>query len=180
MTTSTFLTLDLVEEISKESAGNGRYLNPSKIEGEKRVRFLGGGITGFFSWTVEKKPIRWESRPEQLPANLAPDQSGKISVRRFLAGLIYDYEAADFKILEITQRTLMDQLFKYMKDEDYGDPNYYDIKISRTGEGIKTEYSLVAAPPKPLAKDITASSEKVVCNLAALFDGEDPWAEPSA
>lgn len=178
--TTTFLSLDLVEEISKESQGNGRYVNPSKIEGEKRLRFVGAGITGFGAWTVDKRPVRWESRPEKLPADLAPDHSGKISVKRFLAGLVFDYEAQDFKILEITQRTLMDQLFKYMKDEDYGDPSGYDIKISRTGEGIKTEYGLVAAPPKPLAKDITASLESVNCNLAALFDGEDPWAEPSA
>ena len=78
--TTTFLSLDLVEEISKESQGNGRYVNPSKIEGEKRLRFVGAGITGFGAWTVDKRPVRWESRPEKLPADLAPDHSGKISV----------------------------------------------------------------------------------------------------
>ena len=66
--------------------------------------------------------MRWEVKPEALPSNLAPDMSGKVTLRRFIAGLVYDYEAQDFKILEITQRTLMDQLFKFIKDEDYGDP----------------------------------------------------------
>jgi hypothetical protein len=178
--TTAFLSLDAIEEISKESSGNGRYLNPSKLQGEKRLRFVGSGITGFSSWTVDKKPIRWESRPAELPANLAPDMNGKVSVKRFIAGLVYDYEAADFKILEITQKTLMDQLFKFVKDDDYGDPTNYDIKISKTGEGKETEYSLVAAPPKPLAKDIATAHEAVVCNLNALYDGDDPFAEPTA
>lgn len=178
--TATFLSIDAVDEISKESSGNGRYINPSKLEGEKRVRFVGAGITGFSAWTVDKKPIRWEQLPEQLPSNIAPDMGGRVSAKRFIAGLVYDYEKQDFKILEITQRTLMDQLFKFMKDDDYGDPTGYDIKISKTGEGKSTEYSLVAAPPKPLAKDIAAALENVNCNLNALFDGEDPFADPSA
>jgi hypothetical protein len=178
--TSTFLSAGVIDEIANESSSSGRYLNPSKLTGEKRLRFFGEGITGYGAWTIDKKPIRWESKPSELPADLAPDLSGKISVKRFLAGLVYDYEAGEFKILEITQRTLMDQLFKFMKDEDYGDPTTYDIKISKTGEGKDTEYTLVAAPPKPVTKDMSESFEKVSCNLKALFDGDDPWAEASA
>ena len=74
----------------------------------------------------------------------------------------------------------MDQLFKFMKDADYGDPSGYDIKLSKTGEGIKTEYSLVAAPPKSVSKEVADAYTKVVCNLKALYDGEDPWADPTA
>lgn len=178
--TTAFLSLDTVEEISKESSGNGRYINPARIEGEKRLRFFGSGITGHSAWTTEGKPIRWEQKPAELPSNIAPDMSGRLGTKRFLAGLVYDYEAQDFKILEINQKTLMDQLFKFMKDTDYGDPTGYDIKISKTGEGIKSEYTLVAAPPKPVTKEIATAYESVNCNLNALFDGDDPWAEPSA
>lgn len=178
--TSTFLSIDLVDEITSESSGSGRYINPSKIEGEKRLRFIGAGISGFSAWTVDKKPIRWESKPSELPANLAPDKNGQVSVKRFIAGVVYDYETAGFKILEITQRTLMDQLFKFMKDGDYGDPTKYDIKISRTGEGLGTEYTLVAAPPKAVSKEIADAYAELRCNLRALFDGDDPWAEVTA
>lgn len=178
--TTAFLDLELVDEISKESSSSGRYINPSKLTGEKRLRFMGRGITGFGSWTIDKKPIRWESKPSELPSNLAPDFTGKISVKRFIAGVVYDYEDGDFKILEITQRRLMDQLFKFIKDSDYGDPSGYDIKISKSGEGKDTEYSLVAAPPKSVTKEIATAYEDLTCNLNALFDGEDPWAEPSA
>ena len=36
--TATFLSADLIDEILKESSGSGRYVNPSKIEGELRLR----------------------------------------------------------------------------------------------------------------------------------------------
>lgn len=178
--TTTFLSLDTLEEISKESSSSGRYINPARVEGEKRMRFFGPGITGHSAWTTEGKPVRWEQKPSALPADIAPDMNGRVGTKRFLAGLVYDYEAGDFKILEISQKTLMDQLFKFMKDTDYGDPTGYDIKLSKTGEGIKTEYTLVAAPPKPVSKEIQDAYEKVNCNLKALFDGDDPWAEASA
>lgn len=177
--TTAFLSTELIDEISKESSGSGRYINPAKIEGELRLRFFGAGITGFEAWTDENKPIRWETKPSELPANIR-QQEGYQTFKRFLAGVVYDYTSASFKILQITQKTLMDQLFKYMKDEDYGDPTNYDIKISRTGEGKKTEYTLVAAPPKPPTKDIQAAYDELTCNLSALYDGDDPFADPSA
>lgn len=178
--TTIWLSTETIEEISSESSSLGRYLNPSKLEGEKRLRFFGEGITGFSAWTTDKKPIRWETKPDSLPANIAPDMGGKVGTKRFLAGLVYDYEAQDFKILEITQRTLMDQLFKFIKDEDYGDPTGYDIKISKSGQGKDTEYSLLASPPKPVTKEMAAAYADVRCNIRALYDGEDPWAEPTA
>ena len=177
--TTTFLPPELVEEISKESSGSGRFINPSKIEGEIRLRLFGEGVSGFEAWTEDNKPVRWETRPEKLPANIKR-QEGYAPLKRFLAGVVYDYASETFKIIQITQKTLMDQLFKYMKDEDYGNPNDYDIKISKSGEGKKTEYTLVAAPPKPVAKAVQALYDELVCNPRALFDGEDPFAEASA
>lgn len=183
MTSSTaFLPIETVEQIAAESSSNGKYINPSKLEQGKelRVRFIAPGITGFSGWTTDKKPVRFETMPEQLPSNIAADMSGRVGLKRFIAGLVYDYSAEDFKILEISQRTLMEQLFKYIKDSDYGDPLTYDIKLSREGDGKDTKYSLVAAPPKPLDKTIAQNAASVRCDLGALFDGKDPWAEPTA
>lgn len=177
--TTAFLSLETVEAISKESSGNGRYINPAKIDGEKRLRFFGAGITGWEAWTSDNKPVRWEIKPDEFPSNIRRDD-GNVNCKRFLSGLVYDYEDSSFKILNITQRTLMDQLFRFMKDSDYGDPSGYDIKISKTGEGLKTVYTLVAAPPKPVTKEVASAYEEVTCNLNALFDGDDPWADPRA
>jgi hypothetical protein len=178
--TTPWLSVDVVEEISSEASSGSRFVNPSKIEGEKRFRFFGQGITGFSGWTTDKKLLRWELKPTELPSNLAPDKSGRVGVKRFIASVVYDYEAEEFKIIEITQRRLMEQLFKYIKDEDYGDPTLYDVKINKTGQGIDTDYSLIASPPRVPAKEVLAAYKDVYCNLRALFDSDDPWAAPQA
>lgn len=179
---ATFLPIETFEQIDSEGGGGGRFVNPSKLEQgkEHRYRFVRPGITGYGGWTTDKKPVRFESHPEALPANLAPDMQGRTELKRFIAGLVYDYATEEFKILEITQSSLMKQLYKYVKDSDYGDPLGYDIKLSREGEKKETKYSLVAAPPKPLEKGIAEAAAEVHCNLSALYDGGDPFAEPSA
>lgn len=179
---ATFLPIETFEEINSESSQGGRYINITKLDPGKqlRVRFVIPGITGYSGWTTEKKPVRFEYHPETMPSNIAPDKYGKVGLNRFIAGLVYDYEAEDFKILEITYKTLLAQLYKYVKDPDYGDPLSYDIKLTREVDNGSNKYTLVAAPPKPLDKAIAEAAAEVRCNLNALYVGGDPFAEPSA
>ena len=121
------------------------------------------GITGFESWTVDNKPVRWVTKPVTLPANIVV-QEGFAPIKRFLAGVVYCYESDSFKILQITQKTLMDQLFKYLKDEDYGNPSDYDIKISKKGSGKETEYVLIASPPKEFPASLMARYDEFYCD----------------
>ncbi len=176
-----WLAPETVEEVSKETS-SGRYVNPSKLdEGkEHRYRFFGTGITGYEVWTVDNKPVRFRDKPgdADLPGNVKFDESGNPSVKRFITGLVYDYQAEDFKILQLTQKGLMNTLFKYIQDTDYGDPCGYDIKLTRKGSGLKTEYTLAPAPPKAPAAAVVAEYDELYCNLELLFDGKDPFEKP--
>jgi hypothetical protein len=160
--------------------GSSRYLNLSKLEGERRVRFVGEGITGYSAWSTDNKPVRWEVRPTEIPENIKPDMNGSREPKKFITGLVWDYEEDEFKILEITQISLIRALAKYQADEDYGDPAEYDLKFNREKKGDKTTYTLIASPPKPLKPDIAKAYENVDCNLHALYEGKDPWATPTA
>lgn len=163
---------------------NGRYISLSKIEGVKRIRFVGQGITGIVGWTEpapgEKSgyPIRWEVEPNEYPENLQKNKkTGKPEVKDFLAGIVWDYDAQQLMILEITQKTVRSAIAKYMRDSDYGDPHGYDFKISREGEGMTTEYTTIPSPPKKVSAEITEAWEtegKKIC-LPALYEGEDPF-----
>lgn len=167
-----------VEELEKESAVEGRYLNPSKLEKETKIRFFGAGITGWQAWTTDNKPIRWEAKPEELPANLKKSDSGSVDLKHFMAGVVWDYEDKGFKILLITQKSIKDELFKYMKAPEYGpDLNSYDIKLDKAGTGLDTKYSVLPLPPKPVDKDIAKQFEELQCNLKAMYDGDDPFAD---
>ena len=66
----------------------------------------------------------------------------------------------------------------YIADGDnWGDPNGYDIKISRKGEGLQTEYALKPMPPKPPTKESADAFAEMACDLTKMFDGEDPFAD---
>jgi hypothetical protein len=178
-----WLANDVVDALVKETS-SGRYVNPSKLEENKehRFRFFGTGITGYEVWTTDNKPVRYVEKPADadLPPNVKFEENGAPSVRRFIAGLVFDYAAEEFKILQLTQKGLMNSLFKYIQDADYGDPCGYDIKIQRKGSGLKTEYTLVPSPPKEPAAAIRAQYDEMHCNLEALFEGKDPFDAPQA
>ena len=52
-----------------------------------------------------------------------------------------------------------------------------DIKISRKGEGLQTEYKLTPCPKKSATKESSDAFAELACDLSKLFDGEDPFGE---
>ena len=171
-------TLSQAADIQKEvTTGSGRYINPSKIDGEIRIRLFGEGITGYEAWNTENRPVRWESKPASLPENIRENEDGRDPLRRFVAALAWDYENNDFKIISLTQKTLISSLMALIADEDWGDPSGYDLKISRKGEGLKTEYSLKPVSKKSASKESCDAFDELSCDLTKMFDGEDPFGE---
>jgi hypothetical protein len=84
-----------------------------------------------------------------------------------------------FKIINLNKTTVLKKFLTYCKAEEYGNPTTYDIRISRTGTGMDTEYELLALPPKAVPKEIATAyaAECANWNLAAMFDGDDPFGE---
>lgn len=44
-------------------------------------------------------------------------------------------------------------IFDLVENEDWGDPEAYDIAIKRTGAGLETEYSIAPSPKKEIEKE---------------------------
>lgn len=167
----------LIDEIQAEVSTTGRYINPSKIDGEIRVRFFGEGISGYEAWNTENRPERWETKPSELPGNIRKNEDGRDPLKRFIAATVWDYDTEEFKVLSLTQKTLISALMHLMTDEDWGDPLEYDIKISKKGEGMGTEYKLTPCPKKAVATKVMGAYDDLTCNLQAMFDGDDPFAK---
>jgi hypothetical protein len=72
-------------------------------------------------------------------------ENGK--VKEFWAFVVFDFADSKVKILELTQNTIKDQIFALARDEDFGDPKTYELKITRTGKDLETKYMC-----KPLSK----------------------------
>ena len=140
-------------------------------QGENVFRTLSSTITGFLYWTKDKKPVRLKTYPETIPADM--DTSGR--VQHFWAFVVWNYKMEAIQILEITQTTIRGVIEDYNKDSDWGDPRQYDIKVTRTGENLDTEYSTIAKPKTAVTAAIKKAYKATPINLEALFEGKDPF-----
>jgi len=185
--TSAFLTDDQIEEVAKDTQGNNNFVGLSKLDEGKphRYRCLGAAITGYSTWLDvdgKSRPVRWERKPvgQDIPGNIQINKnSGKpAEIKRFVACFVWDYAKERISVLNIDQTTLLSKIHAYIADDEFGDPQGYDIKITRTKEDGFTKYSLTASPPKAVSADISAAFEALMeggADLTVLFENGDPF-----
>lgn len=139
------------------------------LQGENKIRILSKPIYGWLDW-LDKKPHRFHM--EQKPDK---PYDPKKAIKHFWALVVWDYEKECISVLEITQKTIQSVIANYSRDAEWGSPFGYDFKITRTGEGLKTEYSCIPSPHKEVAAKIKEAYAATPVNLAALYEGEDPF-----
>ena len=164
----------------KVPSGQNNYMKFS--QGENLFRILSSPILGWEWWTDETdnegKQIRKPNRvrdEEGVPLN-AVDAEGR-GVKHFWAMIVYNYQDKKVQILEITQKGIQRAIQALNRSKGWGDPTGYDISVTKTGEKMETEYSVMPVPPKPVDKEITKKFNETYINLEALFDGKDPFKE---
>jgi len=143
-------------------------------EGDNTFRILSSAITGYEYWTVENKPVRSKAYPKETP-NAKREKDGSVRVRHFWAFVVFEYRTKSIKIMEITQKTIMDAMYALILDEDWGDVKAYDIKINKTGEGLETKYAVMPKNKTELAHDVKEKYEMTPIHLEALYEGGDPF-----
>ena len=75
-----------------------------------------------------------------------------------------DPDNVEAKILEVGA-TVIRQIIGFAKDEDYGDPTQYDIKIQKEGTGRDTRYSVTASPRR---SEISTHEQELVDALPSM------------
>lgn len=141
-------------------------------EGEHRIRILSAPIIGWEDWTADKKPVRFKRNERPLkPIN------ENVPVKHFWAMIVYNVKDHRIQILHITQATIRNSIEALYRDEDWGNPVNYDIKITKTGEGKETKYTVNPIPHKPLGQSVIDLFNEHPCNLEAIFTNEDPFAK---
>ena len=147
-----------------KSASN--YLKLEK--GENKFRVLGSAITGYEYWDNNNKPIRSKTLFAETPN--ARVENGKVTIKHFWAFLVYDYSSSSTKILELTQKSVMNSIKSFVTNKKWGNPIGYDLVITREGDGMETKYNTIAEPHSEIP---TVDIPKV--NLEALYTGDDPF-----
>lgn len=132
-------------------------------------------ILGWRFWETDeegkRKPIRI---PMDKPLILGPNADAE-STRHFWAFIVWNYKTNSIQIMEITQKGIQKSITALSKDEDWGEPTEYDITITKSGQMLETEYSVMPNKPKVLTDEQKKvfSSKKI--RLEALYEGADPF-----
>ena len=144
-------------------------------DGETRIRVLSTPIIGWEDWTLDKKPVRFkfENKPIKSLNPLKP-------VKHFWAFIVFNYNEEEIQVMNITQATIRKKIEALCKDSDWGAPYHYDIKITKSGSEINTEYVVNPTPHKPIDGYIVEMFKDRPCFLEAIFENKDPFSKEYA
>jgi hypothetical protein len=157
---------DFLPEGYEQPESGGNYMKLQ--DGENKIRILSKPIVGWMDWK-DKKPYRFtmKNKPEK-PMDKNP-------IKHFWAFIVWNYNEQAVQLLEVTQQTIQTAITNLSKDEEWGAPFYYDLKITKKGKDLDTRYSVTPSPKKDLPDDIKKAALDKPCYLEALFTGADPW-----
>jgi hypothetical protein len=156
----------------------GRFMRLQ--EGVNVFRVLGSTITGWEYWSTGNKPVRLKDRPSGRPLDIRTEDDSKENVKHFWAFPVWNYTDKTVQILEVTQVQIQEGIKSLVDDQEWGDPKGYDIKITRSGTGFETKYVTQGRPHSPMDPKIAEEYTKAPVNLAALYDGGNPFASRPA
>ena len=143
-------------------------------DGENRFRILSSPILGWEDWEDKKpKRFRMNAKPEKSIDPLKP-------MKHFWAFIVWNYVQARIQILEITQASIRKRLEFLSKDQDWGSPFGYDIKITKSGQQKDTEYTVNPCPQKPVDTGVKEAFISTPIDLDELFRGGDPFVAKGA
>jgi len=161
---------DFFPETDYKVPNTSNYLKLT--EGSHKFRVLSSAVVGYEYFTTENKPVRSKEPFDDEPTDIKSDST----IKHFWAFVVYNYDAKKIQILELTQKSIMNQMKGYMDNPDWGNPKTYDFTIKRTGSSKNdTEYSVMPSPHKPIDTEIVTKYESMKIDLNALFTGADPF-----
>lgn len=152
------------------SESSGLFMK--KLEqGENRMRILNAPIPGYVWWPEGgNKPMRVK-KPGDIP-------TGVKDAKYFWFLTIA--MGNEVKFLELKQKTILSQIKALSDNKEWGEVQDYDITITRSGQDLETQYTVVPNPKKAI--DDEASKKwvdmKARYNADNLFTNGSPL-EPS-
>ena len=181
-------------------SGGGAYLSPSKIAAGSSVRFalLSDEPLEFYEVWAEgpdgkSKPFRFASEPGPDDLSLAfgdftrrmnREGTGPEPIKFALALPVYNFEAAQVQILQLSQKSIIRELDNISQMPDYDDLTANDFILGKEGAGLNTEYKVTPVPRKKGAdKDIAAAwedSRAAGFDISRLLEGADPFKPEAA
>jgi hypothetical protein len=154
-------------------------------KGDNVFRALSPAIDGWEYWTAYKdEDGKTKRKPHRvtLDSEVPTDELGfnkwgnRETPKVFWAFVVYNRAADAIQILQITTKTVREQIGKIVNNKKWGNPKEYDIVISKEGDGMETTYTVNPEPKEKLDPEIIKRYEAMKIDLNALYRNEDPFA----
>lgn len=160
----------------KQPEAVSNYLKFKK-DWDTEFRILSDSIIGWVYFNLENKPVRTKEFPDdwKLQAKVNEKSNKQDSPKHFRAFQVRDYANNRICILEITQKSIQNDIMAYYKNTKRGDPKEYDLTVTRVGEWLETKYTVIANPKTPLTEAQSIAYFDSVIKLDALYEGKDPF-----
>ena len=183
---------------SKQAAGGGGqggYLTVSKLgDGDSyKVAIVSEAPLEFWEVWGEsddgtKKPFRFTGEPS--PADITAElgdfkqrlnyEGTQLEPPKFvIAFFVYDYADSKIKVFSVPQKTVIKELDRLSQDEDFADVHSYDLKFSRTGLKMNTEYRVTPVNRKPGSDEeiqkVWSEAQEAGYDLTQLIAGASPF-----
>ena len=182
------------------AGAGGGYLNPSKIASGSSVRFalLSDEPLEFYELWAEgadgkAKPFRFaqEPSPDDIALELGDftrrqnrEGNGVEPLKFALALPVYNYDASEVQVLNLTQKSIIRELDGISQTDDYDDLTATDFTLGKEGSGLKTEYKLLPVPRKKGADATIAAAWEEAKSagfaIERMMTGGNPFREDKA
>ena len=141
------------------SESSGLFMK--KLEqGENRMRILETPIQGYVWWPEnDNKPVRVKN-----PGDI---ETGVKDAKYFWFLTIA--MGSEVKFLEIKQKTILSQIKALSENKEWGEVQDYDITITRSGQDLETQYTVVPNPKKAIDADVALQW----ANIKARYNPEN-------
>jgi hypothetical protein len=146
-------------------------------DGSNKFLPLAGTTMGYEYWNKENKPVRSREAFKKTPEDIKLDDKNKpTKIKHFWAFPVWNYQAKQVQMLQLSQKSVMDGMLSYIQSEDWGNPIMnYSFTIDKKGTGLKTVYTVIANPKKDIPAEIvtTWEAEKDNFDLESMLFGSD-------
>ena len=193
------MTWKISDEVSAAASGGGggggNYWGPSKIKSgtETRIHVLAEEPTCYFSVWAESadgknRCFRFVSQPtaEEIEEEMGTEyrrkqRDGKPdALKAAIAFPIYNYQADEVQLCEISQKSLIQAFDKVANMEEYDDFDSIDFNISKEGSGLETRYTLTPVPTRASNREKLEEAWSVAnktISMEKYVAGEQPFAK---
>lgn len=113
---------------------------------------------------------------DDVPTDLGLDRWGNANkAKYFWVFPVYNHDEKTVQIMEVTQKSIRETIKSLINNPKWGKPFAYDLTITRTGEGLETQYQVTPNPKEELPTEVQSLIKKTKINLEAWMRSEDPF-----